>query len=324
MKSEIEIKQVEVSSGNSVRTLQIVEISKSERLQSRVKQDSAVTTRYAEDMMRGVKFPPVIVFHDGKNKWLADGNYRVAAAVQAGLTEIEAEVREGSERDAMFYALGANVANGSPLTRDDKRQAVTKFVMDNEWNKWSDGSIAKHCGVSDNFVGQMRKRLNIQRSESVVCLRHGKQIEMRTAKIGMAKSNKRASAPKLLLPAPVNATSGAVQGEVDSRFEEAQIVAPIHVATVDSHNADVVGKVTFDMSAANESKSSETFSGERSFQYVLQAGSDEEAAAKVQSFANAIEKMAGDYGMIIEFKRESVLRDSTLFVRSGHAEAIMS
>ena len=38
---------------------------------------------YAELMRAGVKFPPIVVFHDGDNYWLADGFHRMGAALRA-------------------------------------------------------------------------------------------------------------------------------------------------------------------------------------------------------------------------------------------------
>ena len=58
----------------------------------------------------GVVFPPVIVFHDGADYWLADGFQRLIAAEELGLTEFSADVREGTRRDAILYAVGANAA----------------------------------------------------------------------------------------------------------------------------------------------------------------------------------------------------------------------
>ena len=57
-------------------------------------------------------FPPVIVFREGDDYWLADGFHRVAARRQAGIRHIEAEIREGTKRDAVLYAAGANAHHG--------------------------------------------------------------------------------------------------------------------------------------------------------------------------------------------------------------------
>src|SRR5690554_4451177 len=81
--------------------------------------NGSVVYDYAELMKAGHVFPPIVVFSDGTDKvWLADGFHRVAAAKEAGATEIAAEVRAGTQRDAMLYANGeANRDHGLQLTR---------------------------------------------------------------------------------------------------------------------------------------------------------------------------------------------------------------
>jgi len=316
-----EVQQVVSSSCKVVRKLRIDEFRKSERLQSRVKLNPAVIHKYAEAMKLGVKFPLPIVYNDGVINWLGDGKHRVAAAVQAGMTEIEAEVREGSERDAFVSALSANVANGLPPTNLDKRNAATLLLSDSEWSQWSDKQIAMQCGVSGPFVGTMRKRLNIERSPVKKYERNGKKGEMRTARIGTAKCNKRVAAPMLMLPAPEPAISGSEQNQAVSPFEEAHPVVPILVGTV----GEVVGKVTLDPNVASETKSLEKFPDELHFKFDVGAVSRDEAAEKVQWLRNAIVKMAEAYGINnLEFVCNSVLRDTTLSTRSMDAQEVLA
>lgn len=119
--------------------------------------DDAVVQDYADAMREGAKFPAVVVFKDGQDHWLADGFHRVAAAKVARLTEIAADVRPGSRRDAVLYAMGANASHGVRRTNADKRRAVTTLLKDAEWAKWSDREIARRCGVSNAFVSGVRQ-----------------------------------------------------------------------------------------------------------------------------------------------------------------------
>jgi len=80
--------------------------------QSRVGLDNNVINEYCEAMQEGAKFPPVVVFHDGKSYWLADGFYRVYAAMNAQILEIDADVRKGTVRDAKLYSMSANAKHG--------------------------------------------------------------------------------------------------------------------------------------------------------------------------------------------------------------------
>src|SRR4051794_2553253 len=78
--------------------------------QVRVSPHRRVIEGYAREMREGAAFPPVVVFYEGESDtyWLADGYHRVEAARLAGLTGVEADIRHGTERDAILYAVAAN------------------------------------------------------------------------------------------------------------------------------------------------------------------------------------------------------------------------
>jgi hypothetical protein len=94
--------------------------------QTRIKVRPAVVREYAAAMAEqmgegGMRFPPVILFTDGGDfHWLGDGFHRVFAARKAGLSEIAAEVRAGTQRDAVLFGIGANRAHGLPRSNADK------------------------------------------------------------------------------------------------------------------------------------------------------------------------------------------------------------
>lgn len=122
--------------------------------------DTAIVAAYAEDMKSGATFPPVVVFHDRLDcLWVADGFHRIEAALRAGRNNIQAEVREGSIRDAILCAAGANRNHGLRRTRNDVRRAITSLVKDPEWGAWSDRAIAEKVGCSDKTVAAVRKDL---------------------------------------------------------------------------------------------------------------------------------------------------------------------
>ncbi len=73
----------------------------------RVAINQTTVEEYADDLREGASFPPVLLFNDGTQHWLADGIDRVLAAESIGLKEIAAEVRQGTQRDAVLYSCGA-------------------------------------------------------------------------------------------------------------------------------------------------------------------------------------------------------------------------
>jgi ParB-like chromosome segregation protein Spo0J len=121
--------------------------------------DQTVVREYAQAMTEGAEFPPVIVFDDGEQRWLADGFHRTWGAQAAGLKTIDATIRKGGQREAILYAVGANAAHGLRRTNDDKRRAALLLLNDPEWSQWSDREIARRCAVSNRFVSDLRAEL---------------------------------------------------------------------------------------------------------------------------------------------------------------------
>jgi coenzyme F420-reducing hydrogenase delta subunit len=125
--------------------------------QSRKEIDQPTVDEYCEAMLEGCEFPPVRIFHDGVNYYLADGFHRFHAAQKAKRNGIEAEVTAGTLSEAILYAVGANDKHGKPRTIEDKKNSV-KIMLDNfEWSSWSTSEIAKQCKVSHQFVANLRK-----------------------------------------------------------------------------------------------------------------------------------------------------------------------
>jgi hypothetical protein len=118
-----------------------------------------VISDYTEAMADGADFPPLVVFFDGSQYWLADGFHRFFAAKKQGITSLAAEVRQGTRRDAVLYAAGANATHGLRRTNADKRRAVLTLLKDDEWQRWHNREIARRCGVTHPFVSKLRQEL---------------------------------------------------------------------------------------------------------------------------------------------------------------------
>ena len=164
---------------------------------------------YALAMGEGDQFPPLVVFWDGENYWLADGFHRLEACniyMQArdlpGL-DIDCEVLEGTRRDAILYACGANAEHGLPRTNADKRNAVVTLLrnpltsQDENGVLWSDRAIARICKVDHKFVGKIRAEAvtgDIP-SERAYTNKHGGKSTMNTVNIGAKAAQPEAKTP---------------------------------------------------------------------------------------------------------------------------------
>jgi len=149
--------------------------------QPRAGLDETTVSEYADAIQRGDTFPPVTIYFDGSNHWLADGFHRVAAHKQAGKQRIAAEIRQGTLRDAVLQSVGANATHGLRRTNDDKRRAVQRLLDDPEWSQWSNREIARKCNVSDVFVGKIRPlTANVCSEERKFTTKHGTEAVMKT------------------------------------------------------------------------------------------------------------------------------------------------
>ncbi len=140
------------------KQVSLAEIRTDGGTQMRQQIDTTAVSDYAEAFKGGAEFPPVKVFWDGIAYWLADGFHRWHAARTAGLEKIKCDVEQGTLRDAILYAVGANVSNGMRRTNGDKRVCVMTLLHDTEWCKRTDRWIAEKCCVTHPTVADYRKQ----------------------------------------------------------------------------------------------------------------------------------------------------------------------
>jgi hypothetical protein len=140
-------------------SLGIDAITLDSELQPRVKLDDSTVARYVEALQRGDKFPAVTVFYDGGKYWLADGFHRVSAAKQAGIAEIEVEIRDGGKKEALLFSVAANEEHGLPRTQADRRKAVTTLLKYPDLNQLSDREIGRLCRVDHKTVAKYRNEV---------------------------------------------------------------------------------------------------------------------------------------------------------------------
>jgi len=157
------------------------------KTQSRDRINSETVAEYAEAMSAphqskhgaGEAWPPVTVFFDGTEYWMADGFHRLLAAQRIGRKNIAADVKQGTREDAAWAACAANQTHGLRRTNADKRKAVQIALRLHP--ERSDGALAAHCGVSREFVLRVRRETKPQPVT-------GSQVEKRVGLDGRARS----------------------------------------------------------------------------------------------------------------------------------------
>jgi transposase-like protein len=180
--------------GADVVRLSIAEIRLDGGTQPRSALDFTAIDDYAEAMAAGVKFPPVVVFHDGEHYWLADGFHRLKAAFAAGFDAVDSELRQGTLEDAQWYSFSANKTNGLRRTNEDKQRAVKSALLHPRAAKMSNSAIARHVGVDEATVRNWRDKLaassEIPKMDIRTVSRQGKAYQQRTTRIGRRRCAK--------------------------------------------------------------------------------------------------------------------------------------
>lgn len=213
-------------SESSKPSIQLIEIDKIRRdggTQPRTELSDDVVADYAEDMKQGLTFPPVTVFFDGDEYWLADGFHRVQAKQIEGVKEVSAEVHFGTKRDAVLYAVGANSTHGFRRTNADKHNSVMRLLRDPEWSQWSNREIARQCKVDEKTVRNIRKSLGAENphpSTSTNILPQGVFVETDRTNIGnkpleegIAPIRRRKKKQPLSPSSPVTDTKAVKKGD---------------------------------------------------------------------------------------------------------------
>lgn len=173
------------------RRIPLVELRRDGGTQVRAEMNAATVEDYAAALADGKVFPPVTAFYDGEVYWLADGFHRVLAHEKAGLVDVAAEVRTGSKRDALLFAVGANATHGLARSNRDKRRAVEILLKDEEWAGLGDVWAAEKTGVNRKTIWRIREEFrlgNAQPEPTTRIGKDGKQYPTRKTKATVEKA----------------------------------------------------------------------------------------------------------------------------------------
>lgn len=168
--------------------LTVSSLNLSPDIQPRTSMDMVVIQEYADEMKSGTEFPPIEVVFDGQNYWVWDGFHRGKAAKLAQVSQIAANVQNGTKQDAQWLALSANRSHGLRRSNEDKRRTVELALEHPKAARLSDREIASHCGVHFTTVNNYRRELKLSienlQIENRTVTRNGSTYTMNTGSIG--------------------------------------------------------------------------------------------------------------------------------------------
>ena len=170
-----------------MKTLNLLNIRIDGGTQARLQLNQEVVAEYAEKMRDGEVFPPVTVYFDGSEYWLADGFHRYFATKANAKTSIDADVENGTQQEAKKYSWKANSRRGLRLNHDDFKNIILAMLSDEETKTWSNRQIAEWVGVSHSTVNRIKSSLEQSSSDTTekkYINKHGKESVMKTEKIG--------------------------------------------------------------------------------------------------------------------------------------------
>jgi len=142
----------------NINSLNVNQIRIDGGTQSRASLDYDVVSKYSEDYESGAEFPPITVFYDGSEYWLADGFHRLAARKKNGMPTMACDVRQGSRLDAVRFSSGANNSHGLPRKPADYARAY-QCAVDNKLCKPADAKqVAALLNCSDRWARELTKK----------------------------------------------------------------------------------------------------------------------------------------------------------------------
>ena len=162
--------------------MKLSQITIDHKLMMRVGVDQEIVDEYAQKMLDGDKFPPVIIFNDGDNNYLVEGFKRYYANKKNGFEIIDADVRMGTYDDAFDYAfVKANRGHGERYKTKDKRLQLKMAFEVPRYASKSDRELSRILDVSHTFVSKARKEEGKQ-PDRLEITRNGKKINVENKK----------------------------------------------------------------------------------------------------------------------------------------------
>jgi len=141
--------------------------------QAREEIDQDMVETFAENMLHGDKFPPILIYVVNGEKLIADGFHRYFAHKKNNKTSIEVDERTADMDTYILKCTSANNKHGKRPTHKDKIRSLERILkIDEVSTLWLDKDIARHLDVSTSFVYKHREN----KPEAVTYDRGGKKV----------------------------------------------------------------------------------------------------------------------------------------------------
>lgn len=188
----------------NIQSISIDHITAMTDMQSRCTLNPYAADGYAERMIAGDKFPPIVVFCDGTSFFLADGFHRLAAAIKNNATHIDCDVMRGGKLDALKYAIGSNKVHGVSRSNADKQRCVRLALQ--HFGDMSNVAIAELVGVAAMTVLRARQETDNLHIVQVTALTPPEPITR------LGRDGKRR--PAFMQPAPATVTQAIAEVKI--------------------------------------------------------------------------------------------------------------
>jgi len=172
--------------------------------------DEDVIGGYMSLMADGVEFPPIEVVSDGANFWLWDGFHRLECTKRRKEKTIAAYVTEGTLRDAIWLSFSANRDHGLPRQKGVAKHIIEQILSDNSWSRKSLTAIARHIGVTRQYVTEIRESIKQAHGASSLhdAVKENGDFEPKTEAHGASSLHDAPDEPKLKRAEKIEVTRG--------------------------------------------------------------------------------------------------------------------
>jgi hypothetical protein len=149
-----------------IQTLKVKSIRRDGGTQPRADLDDRTVGEYADLLRDGAKFPPVEVYYDGKNHWLYSGFHRCAAHELLGWDMIDADVKQGTQRNAQWASFAANKEHGLRRQPGDVKRSLYRIFADDGWKGTPHRTLASHLGCARSTVAEHSRNYQAEKPAS--------------------------------------------------------------------------------------------------------------------------------------------------------------